>query len=125
MFVATSKFPPVILIHTVNMLNKILQGAVLFETISLVSAYPRIAELVEEQKLAERIAPVTSFPEYPGSPAHAKVNKFDAKDQLINVHGNHKFIAPGPNDIRGPCAGLNAAANHGYIPRNVSSVASM
>lgn len=27
-------------------------------------------------------------------------------------------MAPGPGDIRGPCAGLNAAANHGYLPRN-------
>jgi len=25
----------------------------------------------------------------------------------------HKFIAPTSNDIRGPCPGLNAAANHG------------
>ncbi len=24
----------------------------------------------------------------------------------------HAFQAPGPNDIRGPCPGLNAAANH-------------
>ncbi|KAL1306180.1 hypothetical protein AAFC00_004282 [Neodothiora populina] len=30
----------------------------------------------------------------------------------------HKFIAPGPNDIRGPCPGLNAAANHGFLARD-------
>ena len=24
----------------------------------------------------------------------------------------HQYAAPGPNDIRGPCPGLNAAANH-------------
>lgn len=24
----------------------------------------------------------------------------------------HEYVAPGPNDIRGPCPGLNAAANH-------------
>ena len=24
----------------------------------------------------------------------------------------HNFVAPGPNDIRGPCPGLNTAANH-------------
>lgn len=67
----------------------------------------------------EGIAPVTTFPEYPGRPGHATYNKFSKKDQLIDVTSDaHKFIAPGPNDIRGPCAGLNAAANHGYIPRN-------
>jgi len=32
--------------------------------------------------------------------------------------GDHKYIAPGPNDIRGPCPGLNTLANHGYISRN-------
>jgi len=32
-------------------------------------------------------------------------------------------IAPGPNDIRGPCPGLNVMANHGYLSRSgVSSV---
>lgn len=36
---------------------------------------------------------------------------------MLNI-SQHRFIAPGPNDIRGPCAGLNAAANHGYISRN-------
>ncbi|PSK42079.1 hypothetical protein B9Z65_3993 [Elsinoe australis] len=30
----------------------------------------------------------------------------------------HRFIAPGPNDIRGPCPGLNAAANHGFLARD-------
>ncbi|KAL8782024.1 MAG: hypothetical protein Q9203_000033 [Teloschistes exilis] len=27
----------------------------------------------------------------------------------------HAFEAPGPNDIRGPCPGLNAAANHHFL----------
>ncbi|KAF6217672.1 hypothetical protein HO133_006774 [Letharia lupina] len=27
----------------------------------------------------------------------------------------HAFVAPGPNDIRGPCPGLNTAANHNFI----------
>lgn len=30
----------------------------------------------------------------------------------------HQFMAPGPNDIRGPCPGLNAAANHNFLPRD-------
>lgn len=29
----------------------------------------------------------------------------------------HPYIAPGPNDLRGPCPGLNTLANHGYLPR--------
>ncbi|KAK0755167.1 Chloroperoxidase [Schizothecium vesticola] len=30
----------------------------------------------------------------------------------------HHWLAPGPNDSRSPCPGLNALANHGYLPRN-------
>ncbi|KZT41685.1 Cloroperoxidase [Sistotremastrum suecicum HHB10207 ss-3] len=30
----------------------------------------------------------------------------------------HPFVAPGPNDKRGPCPGLNTLANHGYLPHN-------
>lgn len=34
------------------------------------------------------------------------------------MSGEHAYADPGPGDIRGPCAGLNAAANHGYLPRD-------
>ncbi|KAH7341354.1 Chloroperoxidase [Rhizoctonia solani] len=43
---------------------------------------------------------------------------FDPVKQKIDVSGEHEFRPPGPNDKRGPCAGLNAMANHGYINRN-------
>lgn len=43
---------------------------------------------------------------------------FDASKQLVDVTGVHKWIAPGPDDQRGPCPGLNALANHGYLPRS-------
>jgi hypothetical protein len=39
---------------------------------------------------------------------------FNAKAQYINVTAGsgHEYVAPGPNDLRGPCPGLNAFANH-------------
>ncbi|ESZ94237.1 hypothetical protein SBOR_5371 [Sclerotinia borealis F-4128] len=43
---------------------------------------------------------------------------FSATDQYVSNSGQHAFAAPGPNDIRGPCPGLNAMANHGYIPHD-------
>jgi hypothetical protein len=43
---------------------------------------------------------------------------FSASQQYVSNTGDHAFEAPGPNDLRGPCPGLNAMANHGYIPRN-------
>ncbi|KAK3117722.1 hypothetical protein LTR53_000651 [Teratosphaeriaceae sp. CCFEE 6253] len=43
---------------------------------------------------------------------------FDAKSQLINVTGAHAFTPPGSGDARGECPGLNALANHNYLPHN-------
>lgn len=34
---------------------------------------------------------------------------FDASAQLVDVTGVHQWIAPGPNDERGPCPGLNVS----------------
>lgn len=66
----------------------------------------------------QAVPPVAAFPEYPGTPLQGLFNEFDAKEQLVNVHGEHEYRDPGPGDIRGPCPGLNAAANHGYLPRD-------
>jgi hypothetical protein len=35
----------------------------------------------------------------------------------IDITTQHAFKAPQVNDRRGPCPGLNALANHGYISR--------
>lgn len=39
---------------------------------------------------------------------------FNAKAQYIDVSegSGHEYRAPGPTDLRGPCPGLNALANH-------------
>jgi hypothetical protein len=33
---------------------------------------------------------------------------FDEKDQEVSVSGEHKYIKPGPGDIRGPCPGVRS-----------------
>ncbi|EME38096.1 hypothetical protein DOTSEDRAFT_75970 [Dothistroma septosporum NZE10] len=45
---------------------------------------------------------------------------FDAKSQLIDVSkgSGHEYVAPGPGDLRGPCPGLNAMANHNFLPHD-------
>ncbi|KAF2485952.1 hypothetical protein BDY17DRAFT_245395 [Neohortaea acidophila] len=43
---------------------------------------------------------------------------FNAKEQLVSVTGAHAYQSPATNQLRGPCPGLNAAANHGYLPRS-------
>ncbi|KAG8741238.1 hypothetical protein FRC11_014915, partial [Ceratobasidium sp. 423] len=53
-----------------------------------------------------------------GSQAKRQAGTFDPVKQRIDVSGEHEFRPPGPNDKRGPCMGLNALANHGFISRN-------
>jgi predicted histidine transporter YuiF (NhaC family) len=36
---------------------------------------------------------------------------------LVSTTGSHTYASPAANQIRGPCPGLNAAANHNYLPR--------
>lgn len=43
---------------------------------------------------------------------------FTAEEQRVSVTGPHAYLAAGPNDFRGPCPGLNAMANHKYIPHD-------
>ncbi|CCE32967.1 hypothetical protein E4U09_004515 [Claviceps aff. purpurea] len=77
----------------------------------LVMAWPGLSNRQAVPKLVP-------FPEYPGTPYQALFDEFDPEAQLVSVHGDHEYQDPGPNDMRGPCPGLNAAANHNYIPRD-------
>ena len=45
---------------------------------------------------------------------------FDPASQLVSTTGAHAWVAPNfaAGDQRGPCPGLNALANHGYLPHN-------
>ena len=63
------------------------------------------------QHLKERNAPEAAI-------QHEKRQTSFDENQLIDVTGEHAWVAPGPNDIRGPCPGLNALANHGYFPHS-------
>ena len=41
---------------------------------------------------------------------------FNAEQQYVSNSGEYAFVAPDLiTDARGPCPGLNAMANHGYI----------
>ncbi|KAF5359306.1 hypothetical protein D9756_003057 [Leucocoprinus leucothites] len=50
-------------------------------------------------------------PENPPGPLN------DTSTKLVNDYA-HPWRAPSPNDMRGPCPGLNTLASHGYLPRN-------
>ncbi|CAE6518622.1 unnamed protein product [Rhizoctonia solani] len=48
----------------------------------------------------------------------APLATFDPVKQKIDVTGVHAFKPPTRDDKRGPCPGLNALANHGYLPHD-------
>ena len=43
---------------------------------------------------------------------------FDPTSQHVSTTGEYAWVAPGAGDQRGPCPGLNALANHGYLPHS-------
>ena len=43
---------------------------------------------------------------------------FDLEEQYVSTTGQYAYQSPTADQIRGPCPGLNAAANHGYLPRS-------
>ena len=47
-----------------------------------------------------------------------KRDTFDPSQQLISTSGAYAFVPPSSTDLRGPCPGLNALANHNYLPHN-------
>ncbi|EME38644.1 chloroperoxidase-like protein [Dothistroma septosporum NZE10] len=65
----------------------------------------------------EQAASSAEFKEYQKQEKRQTLG-FDAASQIVSTTGDHAWQAPGANDIRGPCPGLNSMANHGYIPRN-------
>ena len=67
-----------------------------------------------------REAEAEAEPGCPFSKLKKRVSKFVAQEQLIDVTGQYSFIPPNfeAGDQRGPCPGLNALANHGYLPHN-------
>ena len=52
--------------------------------------------------------------------SHNPPAPFKAADQFVDVRpgSGHDWQAPKFTDKRGECPGLNAAANHGFLPRN-------
>lgn len=81
--------------------------------VSVTNAFPGILEALEartlesESMLKRQTAPDPS-------------TRFNAAEQYVSTSGEHAFVAPdlAGGDQRGPCPGLNAMANHGYLPHN-------
>lgn len=86
-----------------------------------VAAYPQVMTQIMEKRAAEaeanpEAATIETRQANPTNPLGPPV--FDPKFQYVSTTGKYAFVAPGPTDQRGPCPGLNALANHGYLPHN-------
>lgn len=104
------------------------QAIALLTAASSVAAYPGLMN--RDEALSKRLSKLEKRDvEPPYRAPNFKIDRpntglpplgFSEEDQYVDVSdsGPHPFLAPGPGDRRGECPGLNAAANHGFLPRN-------
>ena len=121
--------------RTQSLLSLRMHSSILVATIAASAvAFPHMRDANPDvlQKAAEIAARVPSkltarqsIPNDPLGFSKAQTNcgptpcvTFDEADQLVSVTGQNAYASPAPDEIRGPCPGLNAAANHGYLPRS-------
>jgi hypothetical protein len=73
------------------------------------SAFPHVTEEVAARLASAQLRS-----------AKKRAVTFSPAAQLVDVTGKHAFVPPNfaAGDTRGPCPGLNALANHNYIPHN-------
>lgn len=96
--------------HSYTMKSITLTSLATLALVAVSNAYPNIARHLEEEKAASQSKSLFS--------KLKKRTGFDAKAQYISNQGAHAFVPPGSSDQRGPCPGLNAMANHNYLPHN-------
>ncbi|KAB8346172.1 hypothetical protein FH972_023218 [Carpinus fangiana] len=85
---------------------------------SSVSAFPTLADQVLQGGSLEETAARMMAKRQGGSGIPDNTKTFDPKTQYVSTSGVHAYKAPTEDDQRGPCPGLNAMANHGYLPHN-------
>ncbi|KAM0702300.1 hypothetical protein Q7P35_011210 [Cladosporium inversicolor] len=93
-----------------------------------VSAFPAamMAAANQDPKIMARTKEITAMIEarQAGAGAASKIFEpvpiFNAKAQYVDVGpgSGHEFVPPSGDDLRGPCPGLNAMANHNFLPHN-------
>jgi hypothetical protein len=95
--------------------------ALLLAALPFVAAWPQVMEMNERMQKRDT-EPGPRSPTFLSKRPNTSVppSGFNAQEQYVDVTpgSGHEFVAPSSTDIRGQCPGLNAAANHGFIPHN-------
>jgi hypothetical protein len=88
------------------------------------AAFPAVLEAVQQEQALEKRVGLPSLQAARDISA-GRTNcgplpcfGWDPKAQFVSTYGDHAYAAPAEDEIRGPCPGLNAAANHGYLSRS-------
>jgi len=95
--------------------------ALLLAALPLAAAWPQVMEMNERMQKRD-VDPGPRAPVFLSQRPNTSQQplEFNAEQQYVNVTqgSGNEFVAPGTGDLRGQCPGLNAAANHGFIPHN-------
>lgn len=93
--------------------------------VSVAAAFPALLDpevLARSEDIVARIARRQGIANDPLKISQSQTNcgptpclTFDEKDQEVSVTGEFAYRSPAPDEIRGLCPGLNAAANHGQV----------
>ena len=91
-----------------------------------VTAFPRLKShdveefisLAKKSSACPHLAKQNECPDLATDKELKRQVTFDPASQLVSTTGQYTWVAPGAGDQRGPCPGLNALANHGYLPHN-------
>ncbi|KAL8663239.1 MAG: hypothetical protein Q9168_008125 [Polycauliona sp. 1 TL-2023] len=87
--------------------------------VPLATAFPRM-DAASMKQVLKRDSKSPAYPyDHLNAQEHSKRQVgFDPVAQRVSTTGQYAWKAPTASDKRGPCPGLNALANHGYIPHN-------
>ncbi|KAG4439488.1 hypothetical protein IFR05_005024 [Cadophora sp. M221] len=92
----------------------------LLAALPVVTAWPGVMEM--NSQLQKRVEPAPRDPLFLSNKPNTGVPTtiFNAQEQFVDVRDGSRnpFRSPTTGDLRGQCPGLNAVANHNFLPRN-------
>jgi hypothetical protein len=97
-----------------------IKASALVAILPFAAAWPSVMEMNEKMQKITEPPPQKPIPKSGRPNTSLPAFGFNATDQYVDVSSGsgHEWREPKSRDLRGQCPGLNAAANHNFIPRN-------